>query len=312
MTTNSKGHVWMDGALVPWDDARVHVNSDGVLKGENVFEGLRAYWNADERQLFVFRLDDHLRRLWQSAKIMRMTLPYSHDQMRAAVLEILRANELGEHAHVRVVVYFGAGQSNAWEPDKIKVNAFIIARPGARTTTVSTGLHTCVSSWRRISDESFPPRIKAGANYHNARLGTVQARIDGYDQPIFLNDRGKVSEGGGACLFIVRDGVAITPPVNSDILEGITRDTILRIAQDDLGLPTLERDIDRTEMYIADEAFFCGSLHEIQPIISVDRLDVGEGRVGEVTRRLQERYFQIAEGRDSRVPDAWTTPVYPG
>lgn len=308
---SAASHIWMDGSMVPWADAKIHVDSDGVLKGENVFEGLRAYWSKEQEQLFVFRVDDHLRRLRQSASIMRMVIPYTDTELSEAVVSTLRANNLREHAHVRLVSYFGKGKSNSWLPSEIEVNTFIIAKPGARALSTLNGVQACVSSWRRISDTSFPPRVKSGANYHNARLGTMQAVIDGYDQPIFLNGRGRVAEGGGACIFIVRDGVLITPSPSSDILEGITRATIMEIGRLDLGIECIEREIDRTELYVADEAFFCGSLHEIQPIIGVDRHVVGTGKVGRLTAAIQEAYFNTVEGRGEAERSArWNRAVY--
>jgi branched-chain amino acid aminotransferase len=302
--------VWFDGAVVPWDEARVHVSTATVLRGGNVFEGVRAYWNADERELYIFRNDDHMARLWNSAKIMRMMVPWTKEQLTQAQLDVIRANAFEDTVWFRLSLYVGSGEENIWPPEQIPVGGFILPRLAPHSPGIAEGIDTCISSWTRIADTSVPPRVKAGANYHNSRLAVMEARTNGYaGQPILLNERGKVSEGPGACFCMVRDGVLVTAPVTANILESITRATVLELARDVLKLRIQEREIDRTELYVAEEAFFCGSGWEITPIRSVDRYPIGKGQPGPVTKRLQETYFSAAEGRLPQYR-RWLMPVY--
>ena len=302
--------VWFDGAVVPWDEARVHVSTATVLRGGNVFEGVRAYWNADERELYIFRNDDHMARLWNSAKIMRMMVPWTKEQLTQAQLDVIRANAFEDTVWFRLSLYVGSGEESIWPPEQIPVGGFILPRLAPHSPGIAEGIDTCISSWTRIADTSVPPRVKAGANYHNSRLAVMEARTNGYaGQPILLNERGKVSEGPGACFCMVRDGVLVTAPVTANILESITRATVLELARDVLKLRIQEREIDRTELYVAEEAFFCGSGWEITPIRSVDRYPIGKGQPGPVTKRLQETYFSAAAGRLPQYR-RWLMPVY--
>jgi len=302
-------YMWFNGAIVPWEDATVHVSTATALRGGNVFEGVRAYWNADERELYIFRNDAHMARLWNSTKIMRMAMPWTAAELTDAEIAVLRANAFEGTVWFRLSLYIGQGEESTWPPEQIEVGGFILPRLSPHSAGTADGIDTCISTWTRISDTSVPPRIKSGANYHNARLAVMEARTNGYaGQPIMLNERGKVAEGPGACLFMVRDGRLVTPPVTSNILESVTRATLLELARDE-GIPADEREIDRTELYIAEEAFFCGSGWEITPINSVDRYPLGKGRPGALTRRLQDVYFSVVEGRVPRYRD-WLTPVY--
>jgi branched-chain amino acid aminotransferase len=241
---------------------------------------------------------------------MRMGVPWTREQLTQAQIDVIRANEFQDTVWFRLTLYVGEGEDHIWPPENVPVGAFITPRLAPHSPGIADGIDTCVSTWMRIGDATVPPRIKSGANYHNSRLAVMEARTNGYaGQPIMLNERGKVAEGPGACFCMVRDGTLITAPVTSNILESITRATVLELARDVLRLRVVEREIDRTELYVADEAFFCGSGWEITPIRSVDRYGVGKGQPGPVTRRLQETYFAVAEGR---VPEyrRWLTPVY--
>lgn len=306
---NAADFVWMDGEVVKWEDARIHVSAETVLRGANIFEGMRAYWNADERQLYIFRNGDHLRRLRQSAKIMRMSIPYSDDQLTQAFIQLIRANRFADNVHFRPVVYFDTGESNAWDPSEIRTGVFVLAFSRPPSPASKSGIQSCVSSWRRNSDNASPSRIKAAGNYHNSRLAHVDARIKGFGMPIMLNDRGEVAEGPSSCFMMVRDGRVITPPSTADILESITRDTLIELCRDVLGVDVVERDIDRSELYIADEAFFCGSGAEVLPIVGIDRYPVGDGAVGPLTKKIQDLYFKIAVDKAGRYA-RWLLPVY--
>jgi branched-chain amino acid aminotransferase len=303
--------VWFDGKILPWDDAKVHVSTATVLRGANVFEGVRAYWNDGERELYIFRNADHMGRLWNSAKIMRMPVPWSADELTKAEIDVIRANKFQGTVWFRLTLYLGEEEDrSSVQAGKEPVGGFILPRLSPHGKSITEGVDSCVSSWTRISDTTVPPRVKSGANYHNSRFAWTEARLNGYSgSPVMLNERGKVSEGPGACFMMIRGGRLVTPPITANILESITRSTVLELAHDVLRIPVEEREVDRTELYIADEAFFCGSGAEITPVNSIDRYPIGSGRPGPLTRKLQEVYFSVAEGR---VPEYqhWLTPVY--
>ena len=298
----------MDGEVVPWHEARVHVFTPAFKYGSNVFEGLRAYWNEDEEELYVFRLAEHMERLEFSQRMMRLDRIIDGDHVASKVLELLRANETRETVHIRPTIFIGGdGDTTAQGPIHLAITA--VARP--LPERVHAGCSAQISNWERINDRAMPLRIKAGTNYGNSRYGAVQAKIDGYDTALFLNRNGKISEGPGMCFFMIRDGVPITPSVTSDILESITRDTVLELLRDRMGLSPVEREVDRSELGAAEEAFFCGTGWEITPINSIDRLDIGAGEPGPLTRRLQALYFDIVHGRDSEYGH-WCTRVWGG
>jgi branched-chain amino acid aminotransferase len=304
-------YIWMNGELIPWDEAKLHVTTATVQFGSRVFEGLRGYWNDEEQQLYVFRLDDHLRRLAQSMKMMRMNLDFSLEEIRQAVVDVLIKNDLREDVHLAPSVYFGVGQSFfSYKPGTVEVGAYVLAQPRKSILDTDKALHVCVSSWTRISDRDVPPRIKASANYQNGRLAAVQAMEDGYDDALLLNELGKVAEAPGACVFLVRDGTALTAPVTGGILESITRTTLIQLLEEEMSVPVVQRQVDRTELYIADEVWMCGSALEVTPIVSVDRFPVGDGQIGPVTARLQREYEAVIRGKNPKYSD-WVLPVYP-
>ncbi len=297
--------IWMNGKLVPQAEAVLPVNSAAVFYATNVFEGIRAYWNPADEELYGFRLKEHVTRLRESMKMMRFTVPYGDEDLYDAVREVLRGNELREDIHMHLVAYVLGTGLDATTPTGLYINP----RRRARVAPDS-GLRCCVSSWLRTADNAIPIRLKCGANYQNGRLATLQAKADGYDGPILVNQRGTVAEGTGATFFMVRKGRLVTPPVTSDILESITRATLIEdLCPSVLGMDVVEREIARTELYVAEEAFFCGSGYEITPIVSIDRFPVGDGSVGPMTRRLLSAYMDVVRGVDKRHPE-WRTPVY--
>jgi branched-chain amino acid aminotransferase len=301
-------YAWLNGEIVPWDECVVHGRTQGAFWGANVFEGVRAYWVDHERQLEVLRLDEHLARLRRSMKCVRMPLEYSDDEIGEACLDLLRANAFEEDVHVVVVAYFGMGPNFDPLSHTEDTGLHVTAVPLPRADGYGRGVAACISSWRRISDDTMPPRIKTGANYHNSRLAQHEARRNGFDTTIILNQRGNVAEAPGSCVVMVRDGRLVTPPGTSGVLEGITLATVAELAGEELGIPLERREIDRTELYVADEAFLCGTLAEIQPIVSLDRLEIGRGVPGELTRRLQELYERAIRGDPAY--QRWITPVY--
>jgi branched-chain amino acid aminotransferase len=301
--------VWLDGKLVPWKDATLHVATECVLRGENVFEGERAYWSEEEGELFVFRHADHIRRLRESARVMRMAVPYDDAEIEEACLSLIRACKYRGSVHFRPVVYFAEGELTEYLPEEIRTGMFILAFAMPSKPALKSGVKSGISTWRRNGDLASPSRIKAGANYHNSRLAYVEARLNGFGPPIMLNAAGKVAEGPGACVMMARHGRLVTPPVTADILESITRETLIELARAEMGLEVVERDVDRSELYVCDEAFFCGSGAEVLPISSIDHYVLGDGAPGKVTRALQELYFRVVRGAVPKYRH-WLTPVY--
>jgi branched-chain amino acid aminotransferase len=298
-------YTWINGAIVPWHESKIHINTDVVLRGASVFEGIRAYRSV-VGDLQLFRATDHLRRMLDtSAHVLHLDLQYTAENLRDAIIELLRANELREHAHVRVVAYFDEPELGDG-PDTTGV--FILAFPRPHSPKLRTGIRSTISIWRRPSDLSLPPRVKASGSYLNGRLALTDAKHKGFDIPVLLNEAGKVSEGPGQNIFLIRDGVLVTPRLTDAILEGITRGTVMHLATN-LGIPIQEREVDATELYVADEMFFAGTLIEIQPISTIDSYTVGGGGIGPLTRRLQDAYLAtVTDGRNH--PPEWFTSVY--
>lgn len=289
-------------------EATVNVLSPTSQFGANVFEGIRCYWSEQDQQLYAFRLADHYKRLQNSIKILRFNSPYSTSDFQQGLIDVVKANGYREDIAVRQTVFVDGigGTWNSCEP----INMFIapIAKPFQKIQD-KAGLRCQVSSWERISDRNLSPRAKVGANYINSRMAYLEARENGYDTALILNNQGRISEGPGACFFMVRDNKLITPPPTASVLESITRDTIIQVAAELLGIETLERNIDRTELYICDEAFLCGSAMEITHITNIDGLAVGDGKLGKITQDLSNIYHQIITGQLSQYKD-WLTPIY--
>jgi len=307
--TSTPQLAWMDGEFIPFGQARIHVRSDCVMRGGSVFEGIPAYWSEQQQQLWIFRFDDHFSRLARSMKILRMN--YALDELKDATIELARRSHVRQDVHLRPTVAFGLGPAFGYRPEDMEMNAFVTVVPFPRNEIhTDGGLRLAVSSWQRISDVDQPPRVKSSANYLNGRLAQTQARYDGYDGAILLNRNGYVSEGPASCLGLIRDGELLTPRVTDGVLEGITRATVLDLATESLGIKTTERAVDRTELYIADELFECGSAHEITPIVSVDGFEIGDGTPGPITRQLMTTYNDVVHGV---APERqhWLTPVYP-
>ena len=298
--------VYLNDRVVPWDEGTVHVASVGFKFGTGVFEGLRGYWNPHKEQMFVLHLAEHMHRLEFSQKFMRFDTILSGAGIGEKILELLRANEYRENVHIVSTVFVdGFGPPSTTGP----IGLSIVAAQRHDIPWAETGCTAHISSWQRVPDTAMPMRVKCNANYQNGRLATLQAQADGYDTGILLNTRGKVAEGPGMCLFMIRDGKAVTPTVTSDILESITRQAVMTLCEDYLGIEVVERDIDRSEFAAAEEAFFCGTAWEITPLVSVDRLPIGTGAVGPKVRRLQEVFFGIATGTLDDHAE-WRTPVY--
>ena len=306
MGFSETGKVWMNGRLVAWKDATVHVASHVIHYGSGVFEGIRAYDSKGGAN--VFRLPEHMRRLADSCRIYRMEPPYSTSELTDALLETIRVNGY-KSCYIRPLVYRGYAQLGV-NPMPCPVDVSILVwewdTPLGDDALVK-GVDVGVSSWTRIAPNTVPALAKSTANYANSGLIKMQATVDGYAEGIALDESGLVSEGSGQNLFLVRDNVLYTPSLTSSILQGITRDTVVTLAHD-LGFEVREQTLPREFLYLADEAFFCGTAAEITPIRSIDKIAVGNGRRGAVTAALQERFFGVITGD---LPDDhnWLTPV---
>ncbi len=298
---------FLDGRYLPIADARVSVMTHAFNYGTGVFEGIRAYWNAAHEQLYVLHLREHFERLHRSCRIMRISLPYDVAELQDIALEVLRRCGYREDAYLRPLA-FKSSQLIGVRLHDLEDSLTLFAVPFGTYIEIERGISCGVSSWRRTDDNAIPARSKITGAYVNAALAKTEAQEAGFDEAIVLNPDGHVSEGSAENLFMVRDGVLVTPPGTDNILEGIVRGSVLRIAED-LGIPADVRPIDRTELYIADEMFLCGTGAQISPVISVDHRPVGDGQLGPVTKRVRDVYFRAVRGDEDRYR-AWVTPVY--
>ena len=298
--------IWFNGKLVPWQDARIHVLSHVVHYGSSFFEGLRCY--ETKQGPAVFRLDEHVDRLYDSCKIYRVEIPYSKDEVREAILETIRSNKLGS-CYVRPVVYRGYGLLSV-DPLGCPVEVAVGAWNWGTflgDDAHENGVDVCVSSWSRPAPNTHPALSKAGGNYLNSQLIRMEAIENGYSEGIALNTHGLISEGSGENIFLVKDGTVITNSLAASVLGGITRNAVMTLAQD-AGFKVVEQDIPREMLYIADEVFFVGSAVEVTPVRSIDRITIGGGSRGPVTKEIQERFFGITAGESEDV-HGWLTFV---
>jgi branched-chain amino acid aminotransferase len=296
------------GEIVPLRDARVSVMTHAFNYGTAVFEGIRAYWNGDQNQLYGLDLLAHYERLKASARFLMMEVPYTAEQLAATTVEILRRDGLREDIYIRPLIY-KSSETIGVRLHNLDADVVIFGIPFGQYIDTEGGIRAQVSTWRRTDDNAIPARGKITGAYVNGALAKSEAQLNGYDEAIVLTQDGHVSEGSAENLFIVRGGKLITPPVTDNILEGITRKRLMAMARERLEIPVEERQIDRTELYGADEVFLCGTGAQISPVVEVDRRQVGNGRPGPVTRQMHDLYFDAVRGRIDAYRD-WLTPVY--
>jgi branched-chain amino acid aminotransferase len=301
-------YAFFKGEIVPIEQAKISIMTHALNYGTGCFEGIRAYWNDGEQQLFIFRLHEHYQRLIQSMKIMMMTPRYSAQQLSDITIELLRKEGFRADAYVRPLAY-KTDEIVGVRLHNLKDSISIWATPYGRYVENEEEAHAGFSSWRRVSDNTVPPRGKITGAYVNSAFIKSEAIMNGFDEALVLNERGHVCEGSAENVFIVRDGRVITPPVEEDILEGITRSTIMEFARTELGLPVVERPINRTEFYVADEAFFVGTGVQVVAITKVDHRPVGTGKMGPIVRAIRDLYFKVVRGEVDRYRH-WCTPVY--
>ena len=303
MPIQTTTNIWHNGNLIPWEQATIHVMSHVVHYGSSVFEGIRCY--GQPQGSAVYRLPEHMQRMLDSAKIYRMEIPFSLEELCGAVVELIEANGIAP-CYIRPIALRGYGEIGV-SPKGAPTEVFIANFPWGKYIAGNGGADVCVSSWHRLAPNTMPALAKAGANYMNSQLIRMEAEANGYSEGIALDVNGLVSEGSGENLFIVRSGVLYTPPLANSALSGITRDSVLTIARS-MGMTVIEQPMPREMLYIADEVFFSGTAAEVSPIRSIDRIVIGDGKPGEITRKIADEFFGIANGLK---PDrfGWLTPV---
>jgi len=299
--------VYFNGEYMPLGEARVGILTHALHYGTGVFEGIRAHWDEAQQELFIMRPLEHYERWKQNCGILRIAVPPSAQQLRDITVELMRRNNFRANVYVRPIAYKSAERVGV-SPDEQDSFA-VVALPFGEYLHAEKGLHAGVSSWRRIEDNAIPARAKICGAYVNSALASDDARRSGFDEAIFLNESGHVAEGATCNIFMVRKGKLITPPVTENVLEGITRDAVMELAQRELGLLVVERPIDRSELYVCDELFFTGTAVGLAPVVRVDHRPVGDGAIGAVTREVRQLYFDATRGH---LPTywSWLTPVY--
>ena len=298
---------YFDGRFMPLRDAHVGILTHALHYGTGVFEGIRAHWDESQRELFVLRAQEHYERWHKNCGVLRIEVPRTPGELTDITVEIQSRNGFRTNVYIRPLAYKCAERVGVSIDDQ---DAFaIVALPFGEYLPADKGIHAGVSSWRRVEDNAIPPRAKICGAYVNSAVASADARRSGFDEAILLNENGHVAEGATCNIFMVRKGKLITPPVTENVLEGITRDCVMRLAAWELNIETVERPIDRSELYMGDELFFTGTAVAITPIVRVDHRPVKDGKIGEVTRRLQQLYFDATRGH-LQVYRNWLTPVY--
>jgi branched-chain amino acid aminotransferase len=302
------GYAYFQGRIVPYADAKVGVMTHALNYGTGCFGGIRAYWNDEEQQLLVFRPYDHFRRFLQSAHLLLMDLGLTEDELVNITLELLRTEGQRTDMYIRPLAY-KADEIIGVRLHNLKDELTIFAIPYGRYVENEEGLHVTISSWRRINDNSIPARGKITGAYINSAFMKTDAMLAGYDEAIALNRDGHVAEGSAENVFMLRDGVVVTPPITDEVLEGITRRTIITLVRDELGLEVVERSIDRSELYLAEEMWLCGTGVQLAAVTHVDQRAVGTGQMGPLVSDLRELFFDVVRGRVAKYRH-WNTPVY--
>lgn len=307
MQTRNTQYVFIDGEYIPEQDAKISVKTHAFLYGTSIFEGLRGYWNEKEKQVYIFRMREHYERMHKNSSIMHMKPMYSVDKMCDITVELLKRNALQGDTYIRPTLYkseCSIGPKLTGEDSFLIFTCWI-----GDYVDISKGLSICVSNWNRLDDNTIPPRGKISGAYVNTALMKTDALKAGFDDVMVLSGDGHVSEGSAMNFFLVENGKLVTSRTVDNILVGITRNTIKQVARDEFGIEVEERAINRTELYMADEAFYCGTGAQVSPITSIDHRPVGDGKVGPVTKKIQDLYFEIVKGNVEKYKH-WCTPVY--
>jgi branched-chain amino acid aminotransferase len=300
--------VYLDGEVKRYADAKVGLMTHALQYGTGVFEGIRGYWSPEHEQLFVLKLREHYRRMQNSVKVLKLKIPMNLDELCATSIELIRRNNFRQDIYIRPFA-FKSSEEIGVRLHNLKDSFAIYVTPFGNYVEVDGGIRCMVSSWRRVDDNAAPARAKITGIYVNSALAKTEAMENGFDEAIMLTHDGHVCEGSAENIFLLRDGKVFTPPTNDNILEGLTRLAMIELLRKELDMEVVERSIDRSELYIADEIFLCGTGAQISPVIDVDHRPVGDGQVGPVVGQLQKLYFDIVRGRSSKYR-SWLTPVY--
>ncbi len=300
--------VYLDGEIKRYGDARLGLMTHALHYGTGVFEGIRGYWSPEHEQLFILKLKQHYARMERSVKVLKLEIPIPIDELCQVSIELVRMNNFRQDVYIRPFA-FKSSEEIGVRLHNLKNSFAIYVTPYGNYVDIERGIRCMVSSWRRIDDNAAPPRSKITGIYVNSALAKTEAMENGYDEAIMLTHDGHVCEGSAENIFIVRDGRVITPPTSDNILEGLTRLGMMELFRKELDMEVVERSIDRSELYIADEIFLCGTGAQVSPVVEVDHRAIGDGSVGPVVARLQKLYFEIVRGRNPKYRD-WLTPVY--
>jgi len=300
--------VYLDGEVKRYADAKVGLMTHALQYGTGVFEGIRGYWSPEHEQLFVLKLREHYRRMQNSVKVLKLKIPMNLDELCETSIELIRRNNFRQDVYIRPFA-FKSSEEIGVRLHNLKDSFAIYVTPFGNYVEVDGGIRCMVSSWRRIDDNVAPARAKITGIYVNSALAKTEAMENGFDEAIMLTQGGHVCEGSAENIFVVRDGKVSTPPTSDNILEGLTRLAMIELLRKELDMEVVERSIDRSELYIADEIFLCGTGAQISPVIDVDRRPIGDGQVGPVVSQLQKLYFDIVRGRNNKYRN-WLTPVY--
>jgi len=294
--------------FVPLAEAKISILTHALHYGTGCFEGIRGNWNDEQEQLFLFRIKDHYARILKGCRILKINLPYSADDMCQLTVKLAEKSGYREDVYIRPLAYKSSEAIGVRLHD-LEDDFFIIIATLSAYLDADEGVRCCTSSWRRVDDTMIPARGKITGIYVNSALAKTEANERGFDEAILLNHDGHVSEGSGENIFFVLEGKLVTPPSSDNILLGVTRDTIIQLARNELGIETLEMSVDRTELYLADEVFFTGTAAHVSPVIEIDHRQVGNGKVGKVTKELQRLYFDVIKGKNPKYIN-WCTPAY--
>jgi branched-chain amino acid aminotransferase len=300
--------VFFDGKIVPYSEAKVGVMTHGLNYGTGIFGGIRGYWNDKEKQMFVFRPLDHYKRFLDSSKLLRMELPYTKESLTESTLELIRKQNFRENIYIRPLAFYG-DEIIGVRLHNLTPRMAIAAVPFGRYIEQEEGAHVTISSWLRVEDNMIPARGKIVGAYVNSALSKTDAQLAGFDEAIVMSQSGHVSEGSAENIFMVKDDVFITPPVTENILEGIVRRTFIQLMQSELKMQVVERSIDRTELFLADEIFFVGTGVQVVSITKIDHRSIANGKMGPLTKKLRELFFDVVHGRLKKYRN-WCTPVY--
>ncbi len=300
-------YAYFEGKMIPFSEATLSLRNPAFLYGTSLFEGIRGYWLPETGQLCIFRMKEHYQRLLNNSRLFHMTPDLSVEGLCQITVDLVKKNRITSDLYIRPTLY-KSGETITPTLENVPTEFCLWTKPLGEYLALDKGLSVCISNWRRVPDNAIPARAKAGGAYMNTALAVTDARKMGFDDAIFLTEAGTVSEGSAMNLFIIKDNTLITPGKTEDILEGITRDSIITLAKNELGLNTVERTIDRTELYLADEAFFCGTGAQVSPITAIDNRPIGTGEPGIWTRKIQDTYFDTVKNKLSQYQQ-WCTLV---